>query len=220
MVWLRGALIEYGSDFLGPLPNLVIFQFNPTTLTRTIQMPSRPTGAGARELHQAGEPPTERISFTAEFSAADRLNDADPIATALGIGPALAALEQMAHPPAGGGLLAAALDAVGDLLGGNGDANEQPIPRESYPRILFLWGLTRALPVTIESMTITEEQYDRLLNPVRAKVALSLAVNPLSACDDDQVGQGALRYSLAAKEAMALLSLAGAAEAAVEIVSF
>ena len=32
---LRGALIEYGSDFLGPIPNVVIFQFNPETLTRT-----------------------------------------------------------------------------------------------------------------------------------------------------------------------------------------
>ena len=37
---MRGAMIEYGSDFLGPLPNVVIFQFNPESLTRTIQIPA------------------------------------------------------------------------------------------------------------------------------------------------------------------------------------
>jgi hypothetical protein len=36
-VLLRGALIEYGSDFMGPIPNVVIFQFNPETLTRTVR---------------------------------------------------------------------------------------------------------------------------------------------------------------------------------------
>jgi len=46
---MRGAMIEYGSDFLGPLPNVVIFQFNPESLTRTIQIPSRPSGGAARE---------------------------------------------------------------------------------------------------------------------------------------------------------------------------
>ena len=43
---LKGALIEYGSDFLGPLPNVVIFQFNPEQVTRTLEIPQRPTGAG------------------------------------------------------------------------------------------------------------------------------------------------------------------------------
>jgi len=46
---MRGAMIEYGSDFLGPLPNVVIFQFNPESLTRTIQIPARPSGAAAPE---------------------------------------------------------------------------------------------------------------------------------------------------------------------------
>ena len=45
---LKGALIEYGSDFLGPIPNVVIFQFNPESMTRNIQIPPRPTGASRR----------------------------------------------------------------------------------------------------------------------------------------------------------------------------
>ena len=66
------------------------------------------------------------------------------------------------------GLIGAALDAIGDALGvGGGDEPPaQPIPREKYPRILFIWGLTRILPVTIDSMTITELEYDALLNPI------------------------------------------------------
>ena len=58
---LKGALIEYGSDFLGPIPNVVIFQFNPESLTRNIQIPNRPTGAGSRETTQAGDIPVEKI---------------------------------------------------------------------------------------------------------------------------------------------------------------
>src|SRR5947208_3518071 len=95
---LRGALIEYKSDFLGPLPNVVIFQFNPEKLTRTIQIPPRPSSGQSREMTQAGEPPMEKISFTAQFSAADGMNTNDILARMTGVGPRLAALEQMVHP--------------------------------------------------------------------------------------------------------------------------
>ena len=47
---LRGALIEYGTGLIGPIPNIVIFQFNPESLTRSLRIPERPQGAspGAR----------------------------------------------------------------------------------------------------------------------------------------------------------------------------
>ena len=41
---LKGALIEYGTDLIGPIPNVVIFQFNPESLTRSMKIPPRPTG--------------------------------------------------------------------------------------------------------------------------------------------------------------------------------
>lgn len=134
---LRGALIEYASDFFGPLPNLVIFQFNPDTLTRNFQIPQRPTGAASRETSQAGEIPVESINFTAHFSAADQLEAGNIIAETLGIGPQLAALEKMVYPSnIIGGLLGEALDAIGDAigLGGSDDVAKQPIPRESIPK--------------------------------------------------------------------------------------
>jgi hypothetical protein len=219
---LRGALIEYGSDFLGPIPNVVIFQFNPETLTRTIQIPPRDTGATGRETGQAGEPPVEKITVNAVFSAADALNDDKLIARAFGVGPQLAALEKMVYPASKlSGLIGAALDAIGDAIFGAGkEGPTQPIPREKQPRILFIWGLTRLLPVTIESMTITEQQYDWLLNPVEAQVAIGLAVTPPSQCSDDVVGKGALEYSNIAKDAQAILNLGNTIELAADLIPF
>ena len=219
--FIKGAMVEYGSDFLGPLPNVVIFQFNPESLTRTIQIPSRPTGGSARETTQAGEPSVEKISFKAQFSAADGMGTGNLLARTMGVGPRLAALEKMVHPAAPiSGLIGAAIDAIGNALGGGGGEPRQKIPRENYPRILFIWGPFRILPVVIESMAITELLYDFLLNPIQADVQLSLAVNQIDNCSDDVIGKGALEYSNLAKEAQAIVNLANTAEQVAELVPF
>jgi len=218
----RGALIEYGSDFLGPLPNAVIFQFNPESLTRTIQIPPRPTGTGSRETSQAGDEPVEAISLTAHFSAADDLGNGDPLARLFGIGPRLAALEKMVYPAGRlSGLIAKAVDAIGDaIFGGDDVAESQPIPREQYPRVLFIWGLTRVLPVIITSMTINEQEYDPLLNPVRAEVSLGLSVITIGPCSEDEIARGALEYSNLAKDAQAVSNLANSAAQVVDLIPF
>lgn len=221
MPLLRGALIEYGTDLIGPIPNVVIFQFNPESLTRSLQIPQRPTGATQRETTQAGERTFERISFKAHFSAVNMLDEDKALAKMFGIGPQLSALEKMVLPSSKiAGLIGAALDAVGDALGmgGGDDAPAQPIPREKYPRILFIWGLTRVLPVTIDSMTIAELEYDALLNPLRAEVDLQLSVIAIDECSDDVLGKGALEYTMIAKEAQAIANLANTAEQIVELI--
>ncbi|MEJ2552374.1 MAG: hypothetical protein P8Z42_15470 [Anaerolineales bacterium] len=206
---LKGALIEYGSDFLGPIPNVVIFQFNPESLSRTIEIPPRPTGATSRETSQAGDIPVERVSLTAHFSAADQLKDSNPLAVAFGIGPRLAALEKMVRPAGKiSGLIGAALDAIGDAISAGEENACQPIPREQYPRILFIWGLTRVVPVIINSMTINEKEYDNLLNPVRAEVSLGLTMVEQGYCSEDKIAKGALEYSNLAKDAQAVANLA------------
>lgn len=219
---MRGALIEYGSDFMGPIPNVVIFQFNPETLTRTVQIPSRPTSGTSRETSQAGEPSIEKISLTAKFSAADEFGDNKALARLFGVGTRLAALEKMVHPSNDllamiGVALGAAAGAVG--LGGDSDPR-QVIPREKFPRILFIWGVYRVLPVILESMSITEQQYDFLLNPVQAEVSLSMAVNPGDSCCDDDIAKGALTYSNMAKDAQAMANLANTVEQIVELIPF
>lgn len=220
---MRGALIEYGSDFLGPLPNVVIFQFNPETLTRNIQIPARPTSGVSRETSQAGEPSFEKITLKASFSAADQLNDNNILARATGVGPRLAALEKMVHPAGPvSGLIGAAIDAIGDALGlgGGDDEPRQTIPREKYPRILFIWGPFRILPVVIDSMSITEQQYDFLLNPIQAEVNIGMTVNAIDKCSDDAIAKGALTYSNAAKEVQAISNLANTIEQVAELIPF
>jgi len=221
MPLLRGALIEYGTGLIGPIPNVVIFQFNPESLSRSLQIPQRPTGATQRETTQAGEKTFEKISFKAHFSAINMLDEDKVLAKMFGIGPQLCALEKMVLPSSKiAGLIGEALDAVGDALGlgGGDDAPAQPIPREKYPRILFIWGLTRVLPVTIDSMTIAELEYDALLNPLRAEVDLQLSVIAIDQCSDDVLGKGALEYTTIAKEAQAIANLANTAEQIVELI--
>jgi hypothetical protein len=220
MTLLRGALIEYGTSLIGPIPNVVIFQFNPESLSRTLQIPPRPTGATQREVTQAGEKTFEKISFKAHFSAANMLDEGKVLAELFGIGPQLAALEKMVLPSSKiAGLIGAAIDAIGDAIGGGGsDPPAQPIPREAYPRILFIWGLTRVLPVTIDSMRIAELEYDSILNPLRAEVDISLSVIAVDDCSDDVLAKGALEYSTIAKEAQAIANLANTAEQIVDLI--
>jgi hypothetical protein len=218
---LKGALIEYGTDLIGPIPNVVIFQFNPETLTRTLKIPPRPADAASRENTQAGERPLESISFKANFSAADELKDNKVLARMFGVGPRLSALEKMVHPSSKiAGLIGAAIDAIGSAISGSagGSNPTQAIPREKYPKIIFIWGVTRVLPVVIDSMSISELEYDSLLNPIRAEVDIGLTVNAIDNCSDDMLAKGALEYSNLAKEAQAIANLANTAEQVVELI--
>lgn len=228
--FLRGALVEYGSDVLGPIPNIVVFQFNPETIARTLNMarPATPAAETARqtESHQTSAPPNESFNITAHFSAADDLGKggaAAAIPRVFGIGPQLAALEKMVYPAGGiiSGAIGAAIDAVGDALGLGGDeAPTRPIPREQAPRILFIWGPARVLPVEIKSMSITEQKFDPFLNPVQAEVAIGLAIASFPENTDDIIGRGALTYTQTVKEAQALLNLAKAVELAIDVIPF
>ena len=72
----------------------------------------------------------------------------------------------------------------------------------------------------IESMSITEQQYDFLLNPVQAEVSITLAVNANDLCSDDEVAKGAMLYTNMAKDAQAMANLANTAEQIVELIPF
>jgi hypothetical protein len=218
---LLGALVEYGTDFLGPIPNAVIFQFNPETITRTLTIPPRAVDATQRETSQAGERAYESFTITATFSAADQRNISDPIGIAFGVGPQLAALQAMVYPvQTPGGVVGAVVDAIGSLLGEQGSPPTQPIPRQQTPRILFIWGPTRIVPVIIQSLTITEQIYDGQLNPIEAQVAIGLAVITPGTCSGDMIGRGALAYTQMIQGAMAVANLANSAAFVTHLIPF
>jgi hypothetical protein len=150
------------------------------------------------------------------------LGQNDSLTRLFGIGPQLAALEQMVRPNGKiSGMVGEAIDAIGDAIFGGGDeCPTQPIPREQYPRILFIWGLTRVLPVVIDSMSVTEQHFDPLLNPIQAEVGLRLSVMTVDPCSDDNVARGALEYSTLKKEEQAITNLANTASQAVDLIPF
>jgi hypothetical protein len=215
---IKGALIEYGSDFLGPLKNVVIFQFNPETLSRDIQIPSRPS-CSRKEKNQSCDTPVEKITLKAHFSAADQLNSGDEMAIQFGIGPRLSALEKMVYPPSSE-MLRTAIDAVANAIGNTDNiAPERSIPRNQYPRILFIWGMARVLPVLIESMNITEQQYDTRLNPILAEVSLNLAVMSEGE-PGDVIASGAIKYTNLMKDAQSIANLSSTAKQSIDLIPF
>ena len=44
---LKGALVEFSERFIGPVPNIIIFQYNPQSLTRTLEVWTPPEKAAA-----------------------------------------------------------------------------------------------------------------------------------------------------------------------------
>jgi hypothetical protein len=161
---LKGALI--GIDPLNPLARVVVFQYNPDTMTRKLE-PRAVSAEGDRgEAFRLTGAPKETITLSVEIDATDQLEQANPLAIATGIYPTLAALEVMLYPKSAVVIANTILSLIGTI---------EVIPAES-PMTLFVWGPQRVLPVRITSFSITEEAHDPLLNPIRAKVDLSLAV--------------------------------------------
>lgn len=215
---VKGALVEYADDFLGPLPNVVVFQFNPETVNRTMVMPQRPVGAGSREQNQAGDLPIEKFDLTLQLNADDPL--LATLTQAVGLGPQLAALQMMVQPKTPSFGPPAILDPIGSLISASGLNPVQGVPRETFPRILFIWGQTRILPVLIESMSIVEKQYDAQLNPTLADVTLSMSVLIPDDCSTDMVAAGAIAYTEGAKEALAAANLAFSVTQANDLIRF
>jgi len=161
---LKGAIV--GVDPLNPLASIVVFQYNPDTMTRRLE-PRAVSGEGDRgEAFRLTGPPKETITLGIEIDAADQLEQANPLATTMGIYPTLAALEMLLYPKSATVIANAVLSLIGTI---------EVIPVEA-PMTLFVWGPQRVLPVRLTSLSITEEAHDPLLNPIRAKVDLSLAV--------------------------------------------
>ena len=171
---LKGALV--GIDPSKRVPTVIIFQYNPDTLTRTLK-PRAPDGDAARsEVQRLTGPPEETIKVEVEIDATDQLERNDAIAGTLGIHPQLAALEMLVYPKSALVIANTALLAAGTI---------EVIPPDA-PLTLFIWGAKRILPVRITEFSITEEAHDQALNPIRAKVGLGLRVlsyNDLSITD-------------------------------------
>lgn len=223
--YLRGALIEFTETFPLPIPNIIMFQYNPETMTHswTPATTGSPAGNRGNPLAITGDP-QEAFSFTLAMDATDMIADgsavANALATASGVYTRLAALEMLLFPTAapGGGLIGKVSAALGLTGGGGAPDPATPVPAAQLPTVLFIWGPGRIVPVRVTNLVITERLYDSLLlNPTHAEAQIGLRVltkeelakvnGPLAV-----VARAANTYSHGLREALAIANLANAAE--------
>lgn len=175
---------------------VIVLQYNPDTLSRTLQVQAMEGEGGDRlEALRLKAPPIETFKLEAEIDATDQLEfpDQNPLATQAGIYPQLAALETIVYP-------ASAELQANDILAQIGTLEIAPM---EAPLTLFIWSKTRVLPARITEFSITEEAFDTALNPIRAKISLSLRV--LSVTDLSFGHKGGMLFMayLQAKERLA-----------------
>jgi hypothetical protein len=163
---LRGAIVAITP--LSPLSRIVIFQYNPNELRRTLRPRSAPSEqqVGPADAHRIWGAPTETITMTVEVDAADQLETGDPVAATTGIAPQLASLEMLLYPDSLQVIANTALMAAGVI---------ELLPPEG-PLTVLVWGPGRAVPVRLQDLTITEQAFDPGLFPTRATVEVSLQV--------------------------------------------
>jgi hypothetical protein len=199
---LKGGLVLLDGAS-GAVRRVITLQYNPDTLSRTLQVQGAGGEGGDRaEALRLKGPPVETIKLEAEIDATDQLEfpDQNPSATATGIQPHLAALETIVYPTSGQLQSNNALAQAGTL---------EIIPAQA-PLTVFVWSKNRVMPVRITEFSITEEAFDAALNPIRAKVSLGLRV--LSVNDvafDHKAGSLFMSYQQQ-KERLATLHMPGA----------
>jgi hypothetical protein len=188
------------------IQRIITLQYNPDTLTRTLQAQSLEPGAKDRsEALRLKGPAIETFKLDAEIDATDQLEFPQqfPGAAKFGIYPQLAALETIIYPTSAQLLTANSLAQSGTL---------EIAPMEA-PLTLFVWSKSRVVPVRITDFSVTEEAFDASLNPIRAKVSLGLRVLSVDDLGFNDKGGNLYMVYQQQKEQLAALSQGGSLSA-------
>lgn len=199
---LKGGIVLIDPES-SAVRRVIALQYNPDTLSRTLQVQS--VGAESADRSEALRikgPPTETIKLDAEIDATDQLEfpEQNATATQVGIFPQLAALETMIYPTSAQLQTNNNLAQVGTL---------EILPMETA-LMLFVWSKTRILPVRLTDFSITEEAFDAALNPIRAKVSLGMRVLTVNDLGFSHKGGGLFMSYLQQKERLAALNTGAA----------
>ena len=176
----RAGIVVADANTLA-IQRIVTLQYNPDSLTRSLQIRATTTEAGDRldALRLTG-PPIETLKLEAELDLTDQLEfpAQNPNAVQYGLYPQLAALETLIYPTS------AQIQSDNTLAQGGAI---EVAPMEA-PLTLFVWSANRILPVRLTEFSVTEEAFDTSLNPIRAKVSLGMRVLSVNDLDFDQKG--------------------------------
>ena len=226
--YMCGALIEFMPTVLVPLPNVIIFQYNPETISHAFTQPQS-AGTPGNPLAVKGMP-GESFSFTLLLDANDQVGEGNPVAIATGIYSRLAALEMLLYPSGAGGTagllgtVSASVSVGGSSVGLGASGAQQPtVPVSVLPTVLFIWGPGRIVPVRVTGLTVSEKLFDSLLSPTHAEAQIQLTVltpdelanvtGPLAS-----VAKAAYAYTQVKRQVLALANLANAAESIIGMI--
>ncbi|TIC88292.1 hypothetical protein E8D34_04960 [Nocardioides sp. GY 10113] len=160
---VKGGLVTLDAA-TGAVRRVLPLQYNPDSVSRSLTPRTAAVVEGDRsEALRLLGPATETITLDAELDLTDTLEQGDG---ADGLHPHLAALEVLVNPAVEALLTNDRLSSQGRL---------EIVPAQA-PLTVLVWSRHRVVPVRITQLTITEEAFDTRLNPIRARVALSLRV--------------------------------------------
>lgn len=199
---LKGGFAVYQSQTAGPPPKIIVFQYNPEHMTRSLAARAAPrepsnVGAAREDVLRVLGPPVETMSLSIELDAADQLAEPlqNPEVVENGLHPVLATLEMLLYPPTNEVQLLQTLASEGQV---------QVCPAD-LPLVLLIWGKSRVVPVMLTSFSISEEAFDPKLNPIQAKVDLGLRVLTYMELKSTSLGYGAYLGYQRQKEILAQL---------------
>jgi hypothetical protein len=161
----QGAILSLDPTTGIPLSTIML-QYNPDTLTRSLKPQAVGDEPDRTEINRLKGPAIETIKADVEIDATDQLAASDPVTMRLGIQPQLSALELLVYPASTVLIANEVLSLLGTI---------EILPMQSALTV-FAWSLSRITPVRITDIEITEEAFDPQLNPIRAKVSLSMRV--------------------------------------------
>lgn len=164
---LKGAIVAL-NPVSGAFIQTIYFQFNPENVSRSLQaQASTREGGDRREALRLKGAPIETLKLDAEFDSTGPLSSQEQdTAISVGIYAQLSALETLIYPES---------RHIEQTMNQAAQGILEIAPPEA-PLTLLVWGERRVLPVRLTDFSITEEAYDVALNPIRAKVSLSLRV--------------------------------------------
>jgi len=236
---LKGALIEFSERFIGPIPNVIVFQYNPEMMTRTLEVWSQGGGgesSASNETSHTAQPydPPETFTLALELDAADALENpaAHPVAFISGVADRIAAMEMLLYPQ-GDSLLGGLMGSISGSLGGasvssalGAGTGVQPASRGTVPVLLFVWGPGRIVPVRLTTFSVEEQAYSPLLYPIRAKVNIGLKIltpKDFPTCNrklSEDLAITAFKFTRKQKEVLAAANIANSVESILGMLPF
>ncbi|HSI69369.1 MAG TPA: hypothetical protein VK941_03990 [Gillisia sp.] len=174
---LKGGIVLLNPEN-SSIVRIITLQYNPDSVTRSLQIQGAGENGERSEALRLTGPPVETYSLEAEIDATDGMEMTQKTEVEVGIQHRLAALETIIYPTSDHLFETNTLAQMGTL---------EIVPAEA-PLTLFVWNKNRVVPVRFTDLSITEEAFDPQLNPIRAKINLSMRVLSVNDLGFDHIG--------------------------------